>query len=99
VPTRNVTSPGSTIRSIVRPLNDNRSECTVNVTSADSPTSKRTRANPISWVTGRVTLATGSAAYSWTTSSPKRAPVLRTVTVSSTLAAVSSSATLALTLS
>ena len=41
-------------------------------TSADSPAASRTRANPISWVTGRVTLATGSEAYSCTTSTPPR---------------------------
>jgi hypothetical protein len=68
VPIRNVTSPGSTILSRVRPVNDRRSECTLNDTSADSPAAKPTRVKPIIWVTGHVTLATGSPAYSWTTS-------------------------------
>jgi hypothetical protein len=76
VPTRNCTSPGSTIRSMVHPANDNRSVCTLKDTSADADGASRTRANPIGWVIGQVRLATESAAYSCTTSAPRRPDVM-----------------------
>jgi pyridoxamine 5'-phosphate oxidase family protein len=53
--------PGSTMRRRSTPVNEVRSACRRNVTRTCSPGESGTRAKPASWVTGRVTWATGSS--------------------------------------
>ena len=77
-PTKNSMSPGSTTYASSRPENPSELTGTRNVMRAEAPAASVTRVNPISSRTGRVIDATGSRAYSCTTSSALRWPVFVT---------------------
>jgi hypothetical protein len=90
-PSLSSSSPGSTIRVSSGPMNDVTDAGTSNRTRRCSPGVALTRAKPISFTTGRVTDAAGSCRYSWTTSTPSRAPTFSTVNSTPTHPFVASS--------